>query len=42
MKRSDWQNAFGETPDYFRRQLTSTLNGLEAGKMKKRYKIQRC
>ena len=39
MKRSDWQNAFGETPDYFRRQLTSTLNGLEAGKMKKRYKI---
>ena len=39
MKRSDWQNAFGETPDYFRHQLTSTLNGLEAGKMKKRYKV---
>ena len=36
MKRSDWQNAFGEVPEDFHLRLRSTLDGLEERDMKKR------
>ena len=36
MKRTDWQNAFGEVPEDFHLRLRSTLDGLEERDMKKR------
>ena len=36
MKRTDWQNAFGEVPEDFHLRLRSTLDGLEERYMKKR------
>ena len=36
MKRTDWQNAFGEVDEDFHLRLRSTLNGLEEKDMKKR------
>lgn len=39
MNRQDWQDAFGEVPEDFHRQLCTTLDGLEEKEMKKRYKF---
>ena len=36
MKRTDWQNAFGEVDEDFHLRLRSTLDGLEERDMKKR------
>lgn len=36
MKRTDWQNAFGEVPEDFHLRLRSTLDRLEESDMKKR------
>ena len=36
MKRTDWQNAFGEVDEDFHLRLRSTLNGLEEKEMKKK------
>ena len=36
MRRTDWQNAFGEVDEDFHLRLRSTLNGLEENDMKKR------
>lgn len=38
MKREDWQGIYGEAPESFRRQLRSTLNGLEESEMKRKHK----
>ncbi len=38
MKREDWQGIYGEAPESFRRQLRSTLNGLEETEMKRKHK----
>lgn len=39
MNRQDWQSAFGDVPEDFHRRLCAALDGLEDGKMKKRFKF---